>query len=390
MIAHATKLKAESALHFSDGVAVVLEISREGSDFIVDEVDVLDVPLVEPEVLPNGLFTDAIKLGNFKTERFVFHKVSRLLLSTTILAWHGLGIECDGMSEQIVKVRISLLGALFAVTILLWLPLSPLAAGVRDVGQGELMVAFLDVGQGDGIFIQTPDGVQVLIDGGPDGTVLRALSEVLPWGDRTLDMVVGTHPDKDHVAGLVDVLGRYKVAQVLRTENVSDTAASAAFDAAVATEGAAISYARAGQVWRLGAGATLTVLSPASDPREWESNAASIVALVRYGETEFLLTGDAPAGTEEYVVEYYGTALAAEVLKLGHHGSRTSTSEVLLEIVRPQYAIVSAGKDNDYGHPHREVVERVAATRATLVSTAEAGTIVFTSDGKQVRLLEGR
>lgn len=285
--------------------------------------------------------------------------------------------------------RLLILVVTTIVTVLLWLPLLPLAAGVSAEGEGELMVAFLEVGQGDGIFIQTPDGVQVLIDGGPDGSVLRALGEVLPWGDRTIDLVVGTHPDKDHVAGLVDVLERFSVAQILRTENVSDTAASGAFDRAVADEGAQVAYARAGQVWRLGGEVTLTVLSPIGNPEAWESNAASIVALLRYGQTEFLLTGDAPAGTETFLVEQHGSALQAEVLKLGHHGSRTSTSDELLAAVRPVYAVVSAGKDNDYGHPHQEVVARVGQVGAQLVSTAEAGTVVFTSDGTTVRLVGG-
>lgn len=272
------------------------------------------------------------------------------------------------------------------VTVLLWLPLLPFTQGVArsSAGEGVLTVAFLDVGQGDGIFIETTDGVQVLIDGGPDAKVLRSLGEVMGVGDRSIDVVIGTHPDKDHVAGLVDVLARYQVAQVIRTENVNDTAPSEAFDQAVLDEGGEVSYARAGQVWQLGASTTLTILSPLSNPQEWESNAASIVALLRYGETEFLLTGDAGEGTELFLVEQYGNLLKSDVLKLGHHGSRTSSSEVFLKAVEPQYAMVSAGKDNEYGHPHGEVVERVASVGAALVSTAEIGTIVFRSDGKRV------
>lgn len=203
-------------------------------------------------------------------------------------------------------------------------------------------------------------------------------------GDRSIDVVIGTHPDKDHVAGLVDVLARYQVTQIIRTENVNDTAPSEAFDGAVAAEGANVSYGRAGQVWRLGASTTLTILSPATNPKEWESNASSIVTILRYGETEFLLTGDAGEGTELFLVDQYGTALQSDVLKLGHHGSRTSSSERFLQTVQPQYAVVSAGKDNDYGHPHDEVVQRVGSLGATLVSTGESGTLVFRSDGRRV------
>ncbi len=302
------------------------------------------------------------------------------------------------MNESVLRLRLLALGVMAVVTLLLWLPLVGAAVvgssatallGIGGVSKNsnELHVAFLDVGQGDAIFIETPDGVQVLIDGGPDGSVVREITEVIAVGDRTIDLLIGTHPDKDHVAGLTDILARYEVAEVLRTENVNDTAASEAFDTAVESEGAKVTYARSGQVWRLGASTTLTILSPISDPAPWESNASSIVALLRYGTTEFLLTGDAPEGTEQYLVDQYGSSLKSEVLKLGHHGSRTSSSEDFLRVVEPQYAVVSAGKDNDYGHPHPEVVERVENVGAQLLSTAEAGTIIFISDGKVVRAI---
>lgn len=282
-------------------------------------------------------------------------------------------------------MRMVTLGALLGLVACLFLAQLPAFAGVG--GTGELTVAFLDIGQGDAIFIETPDGVQVLIDGGPDGAVLRALGEVMSVGDRTIDVVVGTHPDKDHVAGLVDVLNRFEAGHIIRTENVNDTAVSEAFDVAIESEGVPVTMARAGQVWQLGVSATLTILSPGSNPSDWESNAASIVAILRYGEIEFVLTGDAPSGIESYLVDQYGATLSAEVLKLGHHGSRTSSSEEFLAAVSPQYAVVSAGRDNSYGHPHKEVVERVRAIGAQLVSTAEAGTVVFRSDGARVWVL---
>ncbi len=250
---------------------------------------------------------------------------------------------------------------------------------------GLLTVAFLDVGQGDAIYIETLEGVQALIDGGPDSTVLRELPKVMPWWDRSLDMILATHPDKDHIGGLVDVLTRYKVATIVRTENESDTAVSSAFVLMVTKEEGAVTHlARAGDVIALGASTTLTVYSPTSDPSTWESNNASIVAKLSYGDIEFMLTGDASVGTEEYLVDTYGTALASEVLKLGHHGSKTSTADIFLAAVAPLYAVVSAGQDNRYGHPHEEVVERVLQREVSLLNTAESGTIIFKSDGERV------
>lgn len=260
-----------------------------------------------------------------------------------------------------------------------------IASAAHSAKNDTLTVAFLDVGQGDAIYIETPDGVQALIDGGPDSSVLRELPRVMPWFDRSLDVVVATHPDKDHIAGLVDVLARYEVATIVRTENESDTAVSSAFILVAAEEaGATTHFARAGDVLALGASTTLTLFSPASNPAEWESNNSSIVARLTYGEADFLLTGDAGVGIEEYLVATYGTVLESEVLKLGHHGSDTSTSPLFLHMVSPLYAVVLAGADNRYGHPHRAVVERVVAAGSQLVSTADSGTIVFKSDGVQV------
>jgi competence protein ComEC len=145
-----------------------------------------------------------------------------------------------------------------------------------------------------------------------------------------------------------------------------------------------VTYADAGQRFQLGADTTVTIFSPAGDETSWNSNAASIVLKVSYGETDILLTGDAPIGTEEYLVEQYGTMLAAEILKLGHHGSRTSTSDRLLETVQPEYAIVSASADNRYNHPHPGVMEQVLTRGIATLQTGLEGTITFVSDGQRI------
>ncbi len=249
---------------------------------------------------------------------------------------------------------------------------------------GLLTVTFLDVGQGDAIFIETSDGIQALIDGGPDATVLRELGTQMPFWDRTIDLVLATHPDKDHIGGLVDVLARYDVNTIVRTENDSDTAVSSAFIFSTDEEISNVHVTQAGEVIRLGEETTLTVYSPTGDVETWESNTSSIVAKLTYGEIDFMLTGDAPLGIEEYLVKTYGAELSSEVLKLGHHGSETSSGQAFLEAVAPEYAIVSAGADNRYGHPHREVVERVQGLGIELQSTALKGAISFKSDGKRV------
>lgn len=252
----------------------------------------------------------------------------------------------------------------------------------------NLTVTFLNIGQGDSTFIETAAGKQVLIDGGPDSAVLRELSSVMsPW-DRTVDIVVGTHPDKDHIGGLVEVLSRYQVSTLLTTENRGETIISAAYQEAILDEtGVAAWYARAGDIIDLGDGVTLAVFSPADNPALLESNTASIVLQLRYGGIEFMLTGDAPVGIEDYLVKAYGAELLeSEVLKLGHHGSQTSTGELFLQAVSPRYAVVSAGKDNSYGHPHPDVVARTTSFGSEILSTAESGRITFETDGISVWL----
>jgi len=249
-----------------------------------------------------------------------------------------------------------------------------------------LTVAFLDVGQGDAIFIETPDGVQILIDGGPDSGVVRELSKMMPFFDRTLDVVIATHSDKDHIGGLVDVLSRYEVKTIVRTENINDTDVAKRFDEVQALEGAEVFIARAGQQLQLGASTTLLVLSPEGNPAQWESNTASIVAQLEYGEHTFMLTADAPASIEEYIAKNYGSIIESDVLKLGHHGSRTSTSDIFLDTVLPKFAVVSAGEDNSYGHPHQEVVSALTMRGIKILETGKVGTIVFTSDGNKLWL----
>jgi competence protein ComEC len=287
-----------------------------------------------------------------------------------------------------VRIRFFVLGFLFIFGLLcVTTPFLSNRQGAFVYGASQtpfLTVAFLDVGQGDAIFIETTDGVQMLVDGGPNSVVLRELSKTMPILDKSIDVLLATHSDKDHIGGLVDVLKRYQVKDIIHTNNKNDTAVSEAFDRGSVNEGAIIHIAEAGHQFSLGASTTLLILSPEGNPENWESNTASVVLQLQYGETEFILTGDAPVNIEEYIAKSFGNLIQSEVLKLGHHGSRTSTSEMFLNTIKPQYAIVSAGLDNSYGHPHQEVVDKLVARDIKMLNTADEGTIIFKSDGKKV------
>ena len=287
------------------------------------------------------------------------------------------------MTDKTLSIRLFILGT-FVLLITLFGFLSWQNHTLANSGGGLLTVAFLDVGQGDAIFVETPDGVQMLIDGGPDSAVLRELGKQISVSDRDLDVVLATHSDKDHIGGLVDVLERYEVENIVTTNNQNDTTVAQVFSEEVTREKSNIYLANYGQQLALGASTSLLILSPIGDVTDWESNTASIVTQLRYGDIEFMLTGDAPISIEEYLSRTFGKNLESEVLKLGHHGSRTSSGEIFLDTVKPNFGIVSAGKDNTYGHPHGEVVENLQKRNINMLNTADSGTIVFKSDGKKV------
>lgn len=251
--------------------------------------------------------------------------------------------------------------------------------------RGVLRVSFLSVGQGDAVFVEAPNGNQLLYDAGPpSGAVLRALGEVLPFWDRSIDVAVFSHPDMDHIGGFLDVFDRYKVAVVLEPGASSTNGVWAEVEHAITERSIAHVIARKGMTIDLGDGVQADILYPDRDMTSMETNSASIVLRIRYGETSFLLSGDLPKNLEEYEVSVYGDQLHADVLKLGHHGSHTSSSEVWLRAVAPDVAIVSAGKGNRYGHPHQDVLALLEKLHIPYLITFNEGTITFSSDGKVV------
>lgn len=273
------------------------------------------------------------------------------------------------------RIQLGVLALLTLSVLFIWY-------AVTSVSDGKARISFLDVGQGDAIFIEGPNGAQVLIDGGAGLSVIRELGRAMPFFDRSIDVVIATHPDRDHIGGLVDVFERYRVSSFIYSGNERDTAVFDELNERVEEEGGVTRIARAGHVIHLGDGAYLRIFYPDQDVTHVESNAASIVSQFVYGDTEILLTGDAPAEIEGYLTLLYGEALASDVLKLGHHGSNTSNGRPLLSLVSPEYAVASAGCGNSYGHPHDEVVTDVTDLGIELFSTCEDGTITFIADGE--------
>jgi competence protein ComEC len=208
----------------------------------------------------------------------------------------------------------------------------------------------------------------------------------MPWYDRSIDVVMESHPDADHIGGLPDVFANYKVGVFMEPGVHSSTTVDNEVEKDVIKEPTKEILARRGMVVDLGGGARLEILFPDQDVSGWETNNASIVARLVYGENEFLLTGDSPTKIEDYLMGLDIKSLESDVLKAGHHGSRTSTSLPFLAAVNPQYAVISAGKDNKYGHPHQEVLDNLNSYGVKILRTDQSGRIVFQSDGVNLKL----
>lgn len=288
-------------------------------------------------------------------------------------------IPCDTMREMTSLRKPFIAGFISIVALAI---VAFVLSTQPQMEENTLQVSYLDVGQGDATFIESPSGTQVLIDGGKNSLVLRGLSKAMGFFDRELDMIMITHPDLDHIGGLIDVLKKFEVETIVMTENEHDTPAVEVLREAIQKEDAKVIYARAGQQYDLGGGVVLEILFPDIDPTYLESNTSSIIAELTYDESEFLFTGDSPKSIEEYLVSVAGTQLNTDVLKVGHHGSKTSTAETFVTAVSPALAIISAGKDNSYGHPHQEVLDTLG--RVPYKNTAEDGSVHLFSDGERI------
>lgn len=276
-----------------------------------------------------------------------------------------------------------------ALLVLLFLAVACIVyASFRERREGKLIVAFLNIGQGDSIYIESPTGTQILIDGGPDGSVIAELSHVMPFYDRTIDALLVTNPDQDHFAGFIDVLERYTVGSVFESGTGKDSDTYKTLQHKIEEEHATHTFLRRGQSLDLGGGAYIRILFPDRDVHGLESNPGSLVMQLVYGKTKVMLMGDSIEAVENFVTELDGASLQSNILKLGHHGSRTSTGEKLLAAVKPMVGIVSAGCNNKYGHPHQETLERLAAVNVPYLTTCIEGTIEFQSDGENLERIK--
>jgi len=280
------------------------------------------------------------------------------------------------MSIDFIKNKyFKTLAVVFMVLILAWVWV------LAEEYQEFLEVNFYDVGQGDAIFIETPAKKQILVDGGPDLTILEKLGKELPFWDRYIDLVVLTHPEYDHISGLIEVIKRYEIGGILTTGVVRDTAEYKEWERIIEKENVPIYIARAGGMIDLGDNIKLFILHPFENLAGQEikrSNNTSIVAQLAYKDFEVLLTGDIEKKVEKELINT-GINLQSDVLKIAHHGSKTSSAKEFINTVSPIVAIIQAGQDNPYGHPHDSVLKTLSSI--TTFITGHDGDIEILSDG---------
>lgn len=283
------------------------------------------------------------------------------------------------MERKIRTLFIFFISSLFFI--LLILVLRP--ANIDDYSE----IFFLNVGQADSILIQSQNGKRILIDTGRDSKVLNELSKIIPIGDRKIDVILITHNDLDHMGGLKYVLKRYDVGLFLTTESLGNSKNLEESYNILYKKSIPSFYVRSGMRVVLQnndlISSTLDILFPDRDTFGWKTNSSSIVAKMNFGERSVLLTGDTIVSVEEYLSKsIISDILSADILKVAHHGSKTSTGEKFLSKVKPVLAIVSSGIGNIYGHPHQDVVDRLTKNKIDILNT-QNGRIHLRTDGNK-------
>lgn len=270
------------------------------------------------------------------------------------------------------KIFFSIIGGLFALEIIL-------SVIIWHSENGLLRVIFLDVGQGDAILI-SQGSQQVLIDGGKDGKLLlEKLGRHVPFWDRNIEAIIETHPDQDHIGGLIDVLRTYRVGDVLETKMQNDSQTFKKLEETIADNGIEKLEAKKEVTIKFSNGAVLEILYPfesVADVNDKDTNAYSVVAKLTVGKDSFLFTGDFPTTQENFLLNS-GADVSANFLKVAHHGSKYATSDGFLERVKPTDAIISVGRSNAYGHPNQETLQRLAAHKIQVLRTDEVGDIEY-------------
>ena len=255
-----------------------------------------------------------------------------------------------------------------------------------------LYVSFIDVGEGDSALIETPDGYTALIDAGGPKSGESVVNLLRSRGVYKLDLFVLTHAHADHIGGAQAVLDAIKVEHVLDSGCTEGSPLQERVLQTIANKRIPYKVAQAGQIFRLGARTRVKILLPGRNPLTETASKANnncIAARVLFGRVSLLLLGDIETEAEQRLIAH-NQGLRCDVVKIAHHGGFGSTSNELLRLAKPQYAVISVGSRNEYGHPHRETLRRLRAAGATIERTDKLGTVFVATDGRSTRVWSER
>jgi len=277
-----------------------------------------------------------------------------------------------------LKIQKTIILVLLLATVTIWY-------AVFYHSDQKLHVEFFDVGQGDSIFIQTPGQHQILVDGGPGEAVLSHLGQKMPPWDKEIDLVVLTHPHKDHLEGLVSVLEKYKVDAILEPQSNEESSLYQKWEGEVKKEGAKHFWGKAGEEILVG-DVKFNVLYPLSGQNK-DTNLNSIIIKLTYGENSVLLTGDAEVGAADEILAG-NQDLKSGILKVAHHGSKNGVNDnpQIFAKIAPQIAIISVGENNRYGHPNKETIDLLEKAGVKIMRTDLRGTVSATCNLKECKI----
>lgn len=256
--------------------------------------------------------------------------------------------------------------------------------GRKNVSQNDYVsVHFIDVSHGDCQLIELPEGKTMLIDAGDNGTEDRIIDYIESLGIKKIDYLVATHPHADHIGGMAEVIANFDIGEIYMPKIQNNTKTFEDMLDVIGEKNLTITSAESGKVLFDYSGVRAEILSPKKGETYEEMNNYSAVLMLQCGDKRFLFMGDAEKDVEEEILK---KDLDADVLKVGHHGSTTSSSKKFLEKVSPEYAVISCGEGNDYGHPHKETINNLKKIAKEILRTDKSGTIVMRCDGSNIEI----
>lgn len=272
------------------------------------------------------------------------------------------------------------LGILAIFAILIWIAL-------WQKPDNNLHAYFLDVGQGDSIYVRTMNNTDLIIDGGPNNEVLTELSKIMPFYDRKIDYLILTHPHSDHISGLIEVIKRYEIGQIISSDATHTSAEYLEWLTIIKEKNIPFKLTRDGDLINLDQDTNLKIFWPKEsylNKTVENLNNVSVVAKLSYHDIDFMFTGDAEKEVQTQIIKNHSKdELQSEIYKVAHHGSDNAASESFIKVVKPELSVICVGENNKFGHPQKVILDLLAKAASQIFRTDQNGRIEVISDGQK-------